>query len=432
MATNALDIIERRESGGRNIYQQLVPRSVSSASGHFQMIKPTWQRWAKAVGVDINQYPEAINAPYELQRKVAAYGFQKEGFKPWEATKNLVGQEANYAVDGSTGAAYGPQPGAGGIPGGVTPSDLPPEGVVTAPGAAAAPGVTIAGWDPKSYAGVNPRMMQIVEQALKDNPGLFGIGHQGGRRDIEEQKKLLAKGVTKTLNSYHVHGNAIDLWPVNPATGKPDPNYLAGYPAIKAAMNAAAAKLGVTNLQTGQDWKNAWDKPHWELKGEQPYAVAGSTGGAYPSVPAPQPGAGGVPGGYRPSDLPPGGILTSAGTAPAPIAAAPPAPAPAPTAPYSAAPNSDAARLLSDPTRYGLSADQAAQMRVQMAAGGPGGGTIGNIPAPTPAPTPQTPAVPPPPGILPPAEPEQQGSAMQLFDDWKNRRPLGLFAGGWT
>ena len=95
---SALDIIERRESGGRNIRQQIVPQSVSSASGHFQMIKPTWQAWAKAVGIDTNRYPEAISAPYELQRKAAAYGFRTQGFRPWEATKHLVGQEKNYSA----------------------------------------------------------------------------------------------------------------------------------------------------------------------------------------------------------------------------------------------------------------------------------------------------------------------------------------------
>lgn len=98
-----LNIIERRESGGRNIHQQLVPASVSSASGHFQMIDPTWRRWASAVGIDTTKYPHAIDAPYELQRQAAAHGYRTEGFAPWEATKNLVGQEKNYPAPNPAG-----------------------------------------------------------------------------------------------------------------------------------------------------------------------------------------------------------------------------------------------------------------------------------------------------------------------------------------
>src|SRR4051812_4623905 len=60
------------------------------------MINPTWRRWAKDAGVDISQYPTAMSAPKEVQRAVAEHGFKTEGFRPWEATKHLVGQEAKY------------------------------------------------------------------------------------------------------------------------------------------------------------------------------------------------------------------------------------------------------------------------------------------------------------------------------------------------
>jgi hypothetical protein len=300
--------------------------------------------------------------------------------------------------------------------------------------------------------GVNPKMLQIIAQAAKDHPGLFAPGVEGGRRDLEQQKKLLAKGVTKTLKSYHVAGNATDLWPINPKTGKPDPNYTEGYAAVSAAMKEAAGKLGVSNLGWGGDWKGAWDKPHYELKGENPYEVGGSTGAAYPQ----RTGANGIPGGYTPSELPaggipglpaaPGGVLGPAGREP-PAPAAPAASAP--LAPFFAAPNTDAARMLSDPTRYGLSPDQVSEMRRQMQAGGPGGGTIGNIPEyAQPQPNAgeelrryaeahpeirawegnQAPVI----GERPQPAPGGQGAATQMLDDWRNKRPLGLFQGGWT
>jgi hypothetical protein len=90
-----LDLIARYESGGKNIEQGVVGlgggynpsvgrvTGPSSASGPWQMIDPTWRKAAAAVGIDTNQYPRAITAPVELQRKAAQYLYDTEGFKPW-------------------------------------------------------------------------------------------------------------------------------------------------------------------------------------------------------------------------------------------------------------------------------------------------------------------------------------------------------------
>lgn len=96
MARDPLDIIEQKESGGKNVPNYKYGPGFS-ASGYYQMIDGTWRRWAKGAGIDISEYPTAMSAPKEVQRAVAEYGFQKEGFAPWEATKHLVGQEANYS-----------------------------------------------------------------------------------------------------------------------------------------------------------------------------------------------------------------------------------------------------------------------------------------------------------------------------------------------
>lgn len=94
-ADGALDLIAKYESGGRNIEQGVVGPSggynpsvgrvtgPSSASGPWQMIDPTWRSAASAVGIDTNQYPRAITAPVELQRKAAQFLFDTQGFKPW-------------------------------------------------------------------------------------------------------------------------------------------------------------------------------------------------------------------------------------------------------------------------------------------------------------------------------------------------------------
>ena len=103
-ARDPLDIIEQRESRGRNVPNYKYGPGFT-ASGYYQIIDPTWQRWAKAAGVDISQYPTAMSAPREVQRAVAAKGFEMEGFRPWEAVKNLRGQEANYKLGAATPAA---------------------------------------------------------------------------------------------------------------------------------------------------------------------------------------------------------------------------------------------------------------------------------------------------------------------------------------
>jgi hypothetical protein len=357
---------------------------------------------------------EAVRGAQTVQDATRAWDqkYEISGVKNFESRDNYAAQ----ALSAGTGSAYPSlTQNANNIPGGYIPSELPAGGLAgPQPTPAQQEAIRIAGWDPSSYANVNPKLLQIVAKAAADNPGLFAMGDKGGRRDLDTQKALLAKGVTKTLKSYHVAGNAMDLWPINPATGKPDVNYLAGYAGIKAAMNKAAADLGVGNLKAGMDWKGSWDKPHWELKGENPYeATAGSTGAAYPQ----RVGANGIPGGYTPSELPAGGIAGPAGPPGGvlgPEGREPPAPAApasaAPLAPFFARPDTDAARMLSDPSRYGLSSGDYAELRRQMQAGGPGGGTIGNIPVPAPAPT--APSAPPPAGVLSPrgAEPQAPGA----------------------
>src|SRR3954468_4744637 len=104
-----LDLIERLESRGRNVPNYKYGPGFT-ASGYYQMINPTWRRWAKDAGVDISQYPTAMSAPKDVQRAVAEHGFKTEGFRPWEATTHLVGQEDKYPGDKQMAAENKPQP----------------------------------------------------------------------------------------------------------------------------------------------------------------------------------------------------------------------------------------------------------------------------------------------------------------------------------
>lgn len=95
-----LDLIEQKESRGQNVPNYKYGPGFS-ASGHYQIIDETWRRWAKAAGIDVSQYPTAMSAPREVQRAVAKQGYDTEGFRPWKAVENLVGQEGNYGAAGS-------------------------------------------------------------------------------------------------------------------------------------------------------------------------------------------------------------------------------------------------------------------------------------------------------------------------------------------
>lgn len=62
-----LETIKKRESGGNYNAQA----KGSSASGAYQFIDSTWRSRAQAAGVDVRQYPRAVNAPPDVQDKVA-------------------------------------------------------------------------------------------------------------------------------------------------------------------------------------------------------------------------------------------------------------------------------------------------------------------------------------------------------------------------
>ncbi len=58
---------------------------------------------------------------------------------------------------------------------------------------------------------VRPKLVCCVRYAIKRTPQDFGV-HEG-LRSLERQKKLFAAGASRTLDSYHLDGHAVDLVP---------------------------------------------------------------------------------------------------------------------------------------------------------------------------------------------------------------------------
>lgn len=113
-------------------------------------------------------------------------------------------------------------------------------------------------------SGVDPELIEVMELANQISPLSFKITE--GLRSTERQKELYAQGATKTLNSKHLEGLAVDIF-VNPPKGE-EPWKFEHFQIVSKYVKMAANALGVKVIWGG-DWKTFKDGPHFELiKGE--------------------------------------------------------------------------------------------------------------------------------------------------------------------
>ena len=129
-------------------------------------------------------------------------------------------------------------------------------------------------------AGVNAALQSIVSVASSRCDVPFTCIE--GLRTAERQRQLVAVGASKTQNSRHLTGHAVDLWPLG-GDGKPLPSD-AAFPKgsqeakdasarlwsnlrqIAAVMKAVASERGIA-IEWGGDW--GWDAPHFQLPRDQ-------------------------------------------------------------------------------------------------------------------------------------------------------------------
>lgn len=103
--------------------------------------------------------------------------------------------------------------------------------------------------------GVHPKLVMVVKNAINNTVQDFAV--VDGLRTIEQQRTLVAKGASKTMNSKHLkqadgYGHAVDLVP-----------YINGAPRwewgpiwnIAVAVDQAATELGVALT-----WGAVWDR----------------------------------------------------------------------------------------------------------------------------------------------------------------------------
>lgn len=107
--------------------------------------------------------------------------------------------------------------------------------------------------------GLHPDLVAVIEVAIRRTPVDFRVTE--GLRTPERQAALVKAGASRTLNSRHLTGHAVDVaamigrevrwdWPL--------------YPQIAEAFKASAKDLGVP-LIWGGDWPRLRDGPHFEL-----------------------------------------------------------------------------------------------------------------------------------------------------------------------
>jgi peptidoglycan L-alanyl-D-glutamate endopeptidase CwlK len=107
--------------------------------------------------------------------------------------------------------------------------------------------------------GVHQDLVSVILQAADIGPTEFIVTE--GLRTKARQSELVAAGASRTMNSRHITGHAVDLavtvnnevrwdWPI--------------YDKLAKQVKLAATKLGV-KIVWGGDWAKFRDGPHFEL-----------------------------------------------------------------------------------------------------------------------------------------------------------------------
>lgn len=99
-------------------------------------------------------------------------------------------------------------------------------------------------------AGVHEDLVRVARNAAAGG-ALFRVTADGGRRTVEQQRKLFERGATKTMDSRHITGHAVDVVPLDDA-GNVSWAWTLFFP-LADAFRAASIAEGVPLV-----WGGAW------------------------------------------------------------------------------------------------------------------------------------------------------------------------------
>ena len=111
---------------------------------------------------------------------------------------------------------------------------------------------------------VHPDLVKVIVRASEIAEVPFKVLE--GDRSVSRQRRLVAKGASKTMNSRHIvaangWAHAVDVAPLD--EGQVSWNWSLYYP-LADAIKQAANELGVP-IEWGGDWRSFKDGPHWQL-----------------------------------------------------------------------------------------------------------------------------------------------------------------------
>ena len=111
-------------------------------------------------------------------------------------------------------------------------------------------------------SGVHPDLVAVIKLAIELSDINFQVTE--GVRSKARQEQLVKAGASKTMNSRHLTGHAVDLAAlINDSVRWDWPLYFK----IADAMKQAASQLKIS-IEWGGDWKTFKDGPHFELSRE--------------------------------------------------------------------------------------------------------------------------------------------------------------------
>ena len=117
----------------------------------------------------------------------------------------------------------------------------------------------------KNLRGINPDLRRALDLAMRSSPIDFVVIE--GLRTVERQKQLFAAKASKTMNSRHLTGHAVDLVPLLDLDrdGKIETEEMFNIPLMRRLNKhiALAFELEKVPFEWGGDW--GWDFPHYEL-----------------------------------------------------------------------------------------------------------------------------------------------------------------------
>lgn len=106
--------------------------------------------------------------------------------------------------------------------------------------------------------GIKLDLIRVIEKASDKTSFIV----TEGLRSVERQKMLVQAGKSKTMNSYHITGDAVDLAVM--VDGKISWDFKE-YKKLADVIKEVAKDEGV-EIEWGGDWKSFKDGPHFQLK----------------------------------------------------------------------------------------------------------------------------------------------------------------------